>query len=100
GSPGLGLDVAGIPDAGLVAVVGGAYSMTGANKPLLRTLGAMTPGLNRRLPWPPTPQSLTVRRLCVRQRWLTGGTNHFFRLTTVLKGENHGSAVRTPGRAD
>jgi hypothetical protein len=27
----------------------------------LRTLGAVTPGLNRRLPRPPTPQSYTVR---------------------------------------
>src|SRR5262249_28503827 len=31
------------------------------NKMLLRTLGAMTPDLIRRLPRPPTPQSLVVQ---------------------------------------
>jgi hypothetical protein len=46
---------------GLADGVGLAYSIHGRTKPLLRTLGAMTAYLSRPLPWPPTPQSFTVR---------------------------------------
>ena len=43
------------------SILGLAYSIHGRTKPLLRTLGAMTAYLSRPLPWPPTPQSFTVR---------------------------------------